>query len=246
MEMNETDEENKNFFAGFQQWDWIKVVYIIFHTLLTFIVPSLLYSICWYERYGPHLHYRLVTNILLSHTCWIGIFRSFFVRIPSVIVILGGPFSLTTCDVYSTFTRFSFLLFFNELAIWQFVRFLYIAKEAKLTLAEDNLIALYLTLSNIFLTATFIFAVEMLSFRVSEMDYHLCTGINPYQTIMKLHKMPWFDRSMEPIPMLSNLIYSDPVVKLFGAEFVLILFFAFISYCITNKDLVRILFSMYS
>ncbi len=41
-------------------------------------------------------------------------------------------------------------------------------------------------------------------------------------------------------------VRSDPVVKLFGAEFVLILFFAFISYCITNKDLVRIVFRMNS
>jgi len=236
---NSSEMENHNFFAGLIEWDWIKVVYIIFHILLTIIVPTLLYSIYWYERYSPDLQYRMVTNIVLSHTCWIGILRSIFSRIPAVILFIGGPYSYTTCNIFISLARFFFVIFLNELAIWQFVRFVYIAKGANLTIMEDDLIAFYLTLCNVFLSAILIFTAATLSFQITEIDYHICTGVDPYQNILKLKQMPWFDKDMELIPLYNKLIYADPVGLLFRIEFSLVLFFTTVSYCITNKDMAR-------
>jgi len=182
------EKENENFFGGFQQWDWIKASYIGFHVILTFLVPGLLYSIYWYERYSPDLQYRVVSNILLSHTCWIGIFRSIFARIPAVVFFTVGPFSFPICDVFYIFTRLCFVIFFNEIVIWQFIRFIYIVKGMKVTIVEDSLIAFYLTLCNIVLSVTFMIAVETFSFRVVDIDYHICTGVNvikPFTALIK-------------------------------------------------------------
>jgi hypothetical protein len=238
-------EHNQNFFAGYQEWDSIKIIYIIFHALLTFIVPSLLYSIYWYERYSPDLQYRMASNILLSHTCWIGILRCFLTRIPAVFIFVGGPFSFPLCDVVYILGRFSFVIFFNEVAIWQLVRFVFIAKRTKLIINEDNLIAFYLTLCNIVLTVTFMVYVEMLSFRVTEIDYHICTGVDPYQTIFNLRDMPWFDKDMDLSPQFNKLVYTDPVGKLFRREFLLVLLFAIVSFYITNKERVRKMFCIF-
>jgi len=184
------ENENQNFFAGFQEWDWLKVTYISFHVLLTFIVPTLLYSICWYERYSPDLQYRMVSNILLSHTCWIGIFRSFFARIPAVIFFTSGPFAVAVCDSFSIIAKYLFVIYFNELAIWQFVRF-----------------------------------------------------ICPNESMMKLNQMLWHGNATH-VPRLGKLILADPVVKLFQIESILIFFFAAVSYCMINKDKVRIKYLM--
>jgi len=232
------ENENQNFFAGFQEWDWLKVTYIIFHVLLTFIVPTLLYSICWYERYSPDLQYRMLSNILLSHTCWIGIFRSFFARIPAVLFFTSGPFPIAVCDSFSIFAKYLFVIFFTELTIWQFVRFICIAKGFRMRINEDDLMAFYLTLANIILSIVVIVVGETLSFRISEIDYHLCTGVDPNESIMKLNQMLWQNTTTH-VPRLGKLMLADPVVKLFQIESILIFFFAAVSYCMTNKDKVR-------
>ncbi len=236
--MGLAEVDNQNFFAGFQEWDWIKVTYIIFHVLLTFIVPGLLYSICWYEHYSPDLKYRMLSNILLSHTCWIGIFRSIFARIPAVIFFVTGPFPVVVCDTFSIFTKFSFLIFFNELTIWQFVRFVCIAKGIRMRINEDDLIAFYLTLANFILSIAIIIVRETLSFRISEIDHHICIGVDPNQSVIELNRFFWHDNATEMIPQMNKLIDADPVVRLFRMEFMLIIFFAGVSYSIENKETV--------
>ncbi len=214
------------------------MTYIIFHLLLTFIAPSLLYSICWYEHYSPDLKYRMLSNILLSHTCWIGIFRSFFARIPAVIFFVTGPFPMEICDAFSIFSKFCFVIFFNELAIWQFIRFICIAKGIRMRINEDDLIAFYLSLTNLIMSIAITTVGETLSFRISELDYHICIGVNPNESVLKLNRYFWHDNATEMIPQMNKLIDADPVVRLFRMEFLLIIFFAAVSYCIENKDTV--------
>jgi hypothetical protein len=230
--------ENDNFFAGFQEWDWIKVLYVVFHIILTFVVPSLLYSICWYERYSPDLRYRMLSNILLSHTCWIGIFRSIFARIPAVIMFISGPFPVVVCDAFSIFAKFSFVIFITELAIWQFIRFICITKGMKMRIVEDDLIAFYLTLSNLIISMGVTVASETLSFRISEIDHHICTGVDPNEAILKLNQMLWRDNTSAIIPQMNKLINADPSVKVVRVDLFLINFFAAASYAIVKKNAV--------
>ena len=157
LEGNEDDEDNAddggNFFAGHNQWDWIKVAYILIHVLLTLLVPCLLYSICWYERYSPDLQYRAVSNILLSHSCWIGIIRSFLVRIPSVLVIVFGPFDPWTCNIIFSSARFENIKticsksFERDILNLNWSTSKINLKVNSKSFSEDMLVKLYLTLN---------------------------------------------------------------------------------------------------
>jgi hypothetical protein len=157
-----TDEHsNENFFSGHNEWDAVKVTYLLYHIAMTFIIPILLYSIYWYERYSSDIYFRILPNILLSHTCLISIARSFIIRIPSIVIVLTGPYSYMTCDIFYFFARIFFMLFLHELAIWQCVRFLFICKGEKLWNLDDDFWAFYLTLCNIVLTTMLALTTSM-------------------------------------------------------------------------------------
>ena len=103
--MENTDD---NFYTGLMKWDELKLGYIIFQILLTFLAPTILFSIFWYERYGSVLQYRTLTNIIMSHICLISIVRCFISRIPYIAILSFSPFSSNTCDLIVFGGRYSF------------------------------------------------------------------------------------------------------------------------------------------
>ena len=181
---NVSNENNGNFYAGFMEWDVFKQIYLIFHIVLTFVAPLLLYSIVWYERHGSDLYYRILTNRILSHICLISIARCLTARIPYVAILFMSPLSPTKCDVIIFVGRYSFLCTLIETAIWQLAKYFCIFKWRYLVRLNDELSAVYLTMCNLLLSAIFLFGTYMVGFHNVELDYQICTGINPELNIL--------------------------------------------------------------
>jgi hypothetical protein len=228
---------NPYFFTGHNEWEAVKVSYLLYHIAMTFIIPIMLYSIYWYEKYSSDIHFCSLPNILLSHTCLISIARSFIIRITSIIIILTGPYSYITCDIFTFFGRLFFLLFLHELAIWQGVRFLFICKGKKLWNLDDDFWAFYLTLCNTVLTTILALTTSITGYFLSEVDYHICTGIDPRITIeARCSKMPWYDNQIKSIFNFEYIIRKDPVGMLTRRVVLFILFFSAQAWIVSNKE----------
>jgi hypothetical protein len=176
---NISNENSGNFFAGFLEWDMFKLIYLIFHIALTFLAQPVLYSIVWYERFGSGLHYRTLTNRILSHICMISIVRCLTARIPYVAILFMSPLSLTKCDLLIFVGQYSFLCTLIEIEIWQLAKYFYIFKWKYLVKLNDKFFAKYLTACNLLLSSVFLFVTYMIGFHNVELDYQICTGNNP-------------------------------------------------------------------
>ncbi len=96
---NISNETSGNFYSGFMELELLKLFYIIFNIILTFVAPLTLYSIVWYERFGSDLMYRTLSNRILSHIWLISIARCLIARIANVGFLFMIPLSSNTCDV---------------------------------------------------------------------------------------------------------------------------------------------------
>ena len=182
---NISNENSGNFFAGFLEWDMFKLIYLIFHIVLTFLAPPVLYSIVWYERFGSGLHYRTFTNRILSHISLISIARCLTARIPYVAILYMSPLSTTKCDFIILGARYSFWCTLIEIEIWQLAKYFYIFKWKYLVMLNDKFFAKYLTMCNLLLSAVFLFATYMIGLHNVELDYQICTGNNPDLSILE-------------------------------------------------------------
>jgi hypothetical protein len=210
-----------HFFDGFYELDEVKLFYLVFHLIITFIGPSLLYSIIWYENYGSDAHYRTVINILLSHICWISLFKCLTDRILYVIMIAFGPFSTSACDFLTAANRYSFLYMFKEVLLWQLMKYLYIFHWGSMALIDDNFISIFVTLLNFLLSAVFIIASFMIGFNNAEIEYHICTGTDPTMNIIQSPFLMTALNKTESIYV--EVVKMDPLVKLFRLIFMLLL-----------------------
>jgi len=171
-----SEETSPNYFAGLMEWDGFKVFFLVFHILLTFVGPILLYSVIWYEKSSFETNYRTVLNHLLSHICMISIARSFVVRIPHAIMLLMAPYSTETCNFIVFIGRYSFLCIHTELCIWQVIKFLYIFQWKHIVVLNEEFLAVYLTMWNLFMSLIFVSTIYMMGYHNAEPDFHICTG----------------------------------------------------------------------
>jgi hypothetical protein len=181
---NMSNEITDNIYSGLLEWDNFKLFYIIFHILLTFVAPLVLYSIVWYERYGSDLQYRTLMHMILSHICLISIARCLTARIPYVAILFTSPLSPNKCDSIILIGRYSFMCTFNEILIWQLIKYLYIFKWQHLVSLNDEFSAIFLTMCNLLLSAVFSIATYMSGYHNAELDYHICTGRSPRVNIL--------------------------------------------------------------
>ena len=177
-----------NFYSGFLELKSLKLFYIMFHIILTFVAPLILYSIVWYERFGADLMYRTLSNRILSHICLISIARCLIARIANVGFLFIIPLSSNTCDVILFSGRYGVLCSFIEIVIWQLVKYFYIFKWKYLVCWNDEFFATFLTLCNILLTAVFLFFTFMTGHHNAELDYHLCTGRSASANILTSYR----------------------------------------------------------
>ena len=171
-------EQPDNFYEGLMKWDWFKLVYIIFHILLTLVAPTVLYGIVWYERCGSDMQYRCLTNRILSHICLITVVRCLTARIAYVAILFVSPISLNQCDIFIFLGRYSFICTINEIVLWQGIKYFYIIKWQYLVNLNDTFSANFLTMCNLLLSAVFLFVTYMTGHHNAELDFHVCTGHN--------------------------------------------------------------------
>jgi len=175
--LNSQDElSSPNFYSGLLKWNGYKIFYLVFQILLTFVALILLYSVIWYERSCFESNYRTVLNPLLSHICMISIARLFIARIPHSVMILTAPCSTETCNFVILIGRYSFLCIHAEVCIWQVVKFLYIFQWKHIVILNEEFLAVFLTMWNLFVSLIFVFTTYMIGINNAEPDFHICTG----------------------------------------------------------------------
>jgi hypothetical protein len=136
-------------------------------------------------------------------------------------MIVFGPFSKLACDFLIATNRYFFISTFNEVFLWQLMKYLYIFHWGSMALIDDNFISTFVTLVNFFLSAVFIIACFMIGFNNAEMEYHICTGTDP--TINIIHS-PFLMITLNKTENLNDeLVKIDPLVKLFRIIFILLL-----------------------
>jgi hypothetical protein len=185
---NISNDTTGNFYSGFMELESLKLFYVMFNIILTFVAPLILYSIVWYERFGADLMYRTLSNRSLSHICLISIARCLIARIASVGYLFIIPLSSNTCDVIVFIGRYSVLCTFSEIVIWQLVKYVYIFRWKYLVCWNDEFFATILTMCNILLTTVFLFFTYMTGHHNAELDYHLCTGRSASANILTSYR----------------------------------------------------------
>ena len=179
--MNVTSSVNSsdlstNYYAGFFEWDAIKVFYVCFHMLICFIGPALLYAVIWYENEGSAANYRTVINMLLSHTCWISLARCMLTRIPFVAMVCYGPLPEYACDIIILSSHYLFHCVLWEIVFWQLSKYLHIFHWHTIANMNDDFLVQFMTTENLFINFIFIFIKYMLGFHYTDNSYHICTG----------------------------------------------------------------------
>ena len=235
---SETNSTSYTFYAGLVRWDLTKVFYLIFHILLTFIGPSLLYSIAWYERFSSDLRYRTLMNQLLSHISVLSIVGCVLSRIPYVSMFFIGPFSSTTCDMIILFGRYMFLSILIEFTIRQVIKYLYIFQWKYLVSLNADFFAIYFTACNLLLSMVFILIAYFLGYQNSEVDYHICTGKHPKDNIMQtFNEMKRFTKPNEMPLNLDEIMSRDPLHVFTLLLFLTLLLVGFQTWVYCQKDL---------
>ncbi len=220
------------FYTGLVEWDFIKVIYLIFHILLTFIGPGLLYSIVWYERYSSDIRCRTLMNQLLAHICILSIIDCLINRIPYISIIFIGPYSSTTCGYLSFMGRFCYLIRIIELSIRQIIKYFYIFQWKYLVSLNNDFFAIFFTIWNLILCFLFIFISYQLGFQDSDLDYHICTGKQPKENIMETFlQMGKYVKSEEYPPTYYTMITTDPLNVLTQIVFVMLVLIAIHTWC---------------
>jgi hypothetical protein len=170
--MSPTNDENS--FSEFYKLDWLKLAFLIYHLLFTFVSPALLYSVIWYEKNSSDLRSRTLINQLLSHLCFIVLLSSLIARPLSVSVVFLGPFSTEKCDVILFVGRYLFICCLGQLTLRQVIKYLYIFQWKHLVGLNEDFAAFFVTLTNFVLTGLVEFTAYFLGFHYSDFDFSIC------------------------------------------------------------------------
>ena len=148
---------SSNFYSGLMEWDSVKIVYVIWHILVTLIAPCLLYSFVWYEGNSADFRYRTLINQILTHCCCIEITSCIFGRNLFLSFYIIGPLSDIWCDVVLLQHRFFYLSLIFEATIRQVIKFLYIFQWRHIVALNDDFSASFLTIYNLGTSSIFVF-----------------------------------------------------------------------------------------
>jgi hypothetical protein len=112
-----------------------------------------------------------------------------------------------------------------EFTIRQVIKYFYIFQWKYLVSLNADFFAIYFTLCNLLLSTMFILVAYQLGYQNSEIDYHICTDMNPNDNILKtFHEMNGFSKSNETQMTYEEIIKNDPL-----HTFTLVLFLILVS-----------------
>jgi len=152
-------------------------------------------------------------NQLLSHWCLMSLCGSFVIRIPHAIVFYLGPMPSNYCSFSMSCSRYLFLLTIAELLTRQTTKFLYIFKWKYIVGLNEDFAAVFLTLNNSVLSAVFIYTTHFLGYFTAEVDYHVCMGRNPSESIAKAFEyLSWnTEERYEKFQTINDVGKKDPM-----------------------------------
>ena len=92
--------QDSDFFDFLLENNAVRVMSLVFCGISVIVVPFLLYSVIWYDRYGSDKR-RTFLNLLTSGTCWVGIEYCFVVQATEMLRFVFGPFPEWYCFIKS-------------------------------------------------------------------------------------------------------------------------------------------------
>ena len=144
------------------------------------------FGIIWYERVGGNQRYRTAINQLFSTVSWIVVSFIICVYIPEGVRFLVGPLNPVICDFHFILKNFfsaCFILTFDCITL---MRYVFIFKLSNFAVINDDLIAKFLQLTILFLSA-WIATVKRMSVGRMPLAYLICAGKDPDEEQSILH-----------------------------------------------------------
>ena len=169
--------ENEDFFEELYSDTGLKNLTIFFFFVGSILTVILECGIIWYERNGDN-NYRTVLNQLFATLSWITIMYSLLAFVPEGIRYLIGPLNKKFCGIHIFVKNLllnSFMLA-SDLIIG--LRCLFIFKWTRISVFNDDLMALFLQLSIVTLSLWMTF-VKLVSVGKMPLNYFMCVGRHP-------------------------------------------------------------------
>ena len=156
------------FYFGLLQWDILKTLTVVVNLAVVSAGLPLLYFMIWYEHNSGDLMYRTLINQLLSYLCIIEIVGCLLTRIIYFLIYFCSPLPMAFCNGAIFIGRLIFSLLLTQVTMRQFLKYLYIFKWKYIVGLNDDFFALFLTISNVLLSALFVTAAYQLGFHNEE------------------------------------------------------------------------------
>jgi len=98
-------------------------------------------------------------------------------------MIAFSPLPRPVCDGVMMAARYFFLCVITQIVLWQLMKYLYIFHWYRINLVVDNFISIFVTMANLMLSGLLIVVTYVIGFNNAELDFHLCTGKDPFVNI---------------------------------------------------------------
>jgi hypothetical protein len=160
-----------------------RIASVIFCFLSVVLLPILLYSIIWYDKYGTDKR-RTFINMLNTSICWLIIEYCVVVQLTEAIRFVYGPLSVNFCFLKTT-VRSAYLtqmfLYFDVIALTRYLFIFWLKNPAAF---QDDFWNVFVNLwikgaSLIFNGVWFLKAERQI------INYYVCSGIDPREDFKK-------------------------------------------------------------
>jgi hypothetical protein len=188
MNSNESPSANitkEDHFAFLLNDNPIRNISIVFGLIHVFIIPILLYSIIWYEKYGTD-NRRTILNMLMSSLCWILIEVCFTIELTEVFRFTYGPFPKYFCFL-KTIVRGAFttqvLLYIDAVAIVRYILIFWLKNPSAF---KDEFWSMFISIW----IRVFCLLYTTVRYSVADrqlINYYICSGIDPTEDFKKSH-----------------------------------------------------------
>ena len=142
---NSTLSINTDFYTFLTENSFAKVLFLTFSFSATAILPILLLSIIWYEKYGTDTR-RTLINKFASSCCWCAIEYLIFVQTSDNIRYVFGPWPKWFCfmiRIVKSAIFFQLFLFIDLIVLSRYVYIFHLKNPAAF---DDNFWAFFLNL----------------------------------------------------------------------------------------------------
>ena len=174
---------SNDYFEFLMENSFIRISSIATCSMNVIVVPLLLYSIIWFDKFGSDKK-RTILNMLVSVICWTGIEFNFIIQATEIIRFLYGPLPELYCSLKSIL-RLAYVtqvfLFFDGIACMRYIFIFFLKNPAAF---RDDFWCLFISIW----VKAFSLIVEIVIHNLlahHKMNYYICSGQDPTEDFKK-------------------------------------------------------------